>query len=723
MFAAVVLAARGVLWGGLPTAVAAVAFAAARALWGCLPSASAAVMLMAVIPLAHAADRAADAAADTAVPDTLYTVPPIVIEAPRISRAEYDVFKRSGFVAVLDLGERRDRVEDLSTVLSQMVGVRVRRYGGLGNLATMSIRGSSSNQVDVFLDGVPLNDAYMGVTNLGDLPLDGIERVEVYRGFTPPQLGSSAIGGAVNLTTENDARWRTASALPNVEARFSYGSFESTRGALSLWSRSGPVRIFAHGGHLASQGNFTFVDNRGTPENSDDDAEVERTNNDFDSWNALARASATAPVLGDVSLSYTYFRREGGVPGIGSHQSETARSKRERHTAHLLLEPAPLLSERLEIAARGFYHQANEKCNDPKGEIALTRQVTDNDFITVGGQLRSTLRTPRVPLELEMFLEGKNEEFHPESTLPVVKSGPDPRRSSRTAAVTGDLFLTPIGVVLSATGRWQRHTNEFYDPPRFPWLPPTPQGQITIENTSPQFGFRWLASSFVTVKGNWGRYYRQPTFVELFGNTGSVTGSADLEAEEGLNRDIGVVVSRESLWKAQRVFFEVVYLDNDVENLILLFPNSQFTLRPRNIGSARIYGWETSFSSMFGERFRLSGNYTYLNARDTGPIPYYNGNDLPSRPKHEVGVFTDLMLGPWKFTYEFHYIGENYLDPANHMQVPAREIHNLAVKRWLFGGGMSLSAEGRNLTDNQVSDVNGFPLPGRSVFVTLSYQP
>ena len=53
---------------------------------------------------------------------------------------------------------------------------------------------------------------------------------------------------------------------------------------------------------------------------------------------------------------------------------------------------------------------------------------------------------------------------------------------------------------------------------------------------------------------------------------------------------------------------------------------------------------------------------------------------------------------------------------------PREEHPQYRAPLGLFGSGASLTLEGRNLTDNRISDVNGFPLPGRSYFVTLGYR-
>ena len=120
---------------------------------------------------------------------------------------------------------------------------------------------------------------------------------------------------------------------------------------------------------------------------------------------------------------------------------------------------------------------------------------------------------------------------------------------------------------------------------------------------------------------------------------------------------------------------------------------------------------------------QLAGNYTRLESTDTGPIPYYHGNAPPGRPLNDAAVFVDYLARRWKLSYEYHFIGENFLDPANHKLVPSREIHNAALQIMFLSRALSLTLEGRNLTNNRISDVGGYPLPGRSFFVTMTIRP
>ncbi len=633
--------------------------------------------------------------------------------------ARSDVTNRPGFVALVDMRPRAGRVEDLTAVLSQLVGVRVTQYGGLGSFATVSIRGSSSSQVRTFLDGMPIDDPYLGVTNLGDLPLGGVERVEVYRGFSPPQLGGSAIGGAVHLVTRDDGA-RDA-LLSAAEASASAGSFDTRRENGSLFLRPGPVRVFAHGTYERSQGDFEFEDDNGTPYNLDDDEVATRVNNDFEGWNGILRASSDIPRVAEASLAYYHAERENGVPGLGSFQSTTARSERTRQMAQARLEGVPLFADKqLRWWANGFYQRANEQFFDPDRDVSLLAQDTDNTIDSYGGSARVRWLLPVLPAAIEASYLGQKEQFHPVNNLPQPTSGPDRWRHATTWSLGADVYLLKQTLVLTATQRWEENTDEFFDPPRFPWLPPTPQGVATHRTDTPSLGARWQPVAWLAVKANAGRYYRLPTFLELFGNTGSVTGSSTLEPEEGENRDLGVVLNFPRARAFRSLFLEVSRFDNKAENLILFFPNSQYTVKPVNIGSSRIRGWEVSGAAAW-RSLELAAGYTLLDTEDTSEIPYYNGNQLPSRPEDDLNTSLSFTWRVLRATYEFHYMSANWLDQANLREAPSREMHNLAFLVRTPLQGLSFALEGLNLTDERPVDVAGYPLPGRSFYTTLGY--
>ncbi len=656
-----------------------------------------------------------------AIADTIFLLPEIIVEA-KAPGANNELFRRSGFVALIDVGNSKTATKDASSLLSNATGIRVKQYGGLGSFATMSIRGSSSSHVQVYLDGVSLNDPYTGISNLADLALGNVNRIEIYRGFSPVSFGASSIGGAINLVTEKSSPGNQLAIAPDITSEVSAGSFGTRKASLNLHSVIGLAEINCFGGYMKSEGDFTFLDDNATPLNPSDDEIASRLNSDFSRWNFSGGMNVGIPGFERASLNFDGFEREGGVPGIGSNQSSIARIRRRRRITYLRLDPEPVFSNRIHSEFTAFHSWTAEQFDDPQGDISLGKQKTDNRIISYGGNMKGTLFSHSLPLTADLFLESKKERFIPKSYLPDLREGPDRLRKSLTAAISGNLSFFKNRAVLSVGTKHLWSENEFYDEPRFIWMPPTPQGKIKSEYQSPRAGVRIRLGKGFTIKGNIGRHYRTPTFFELFGNIGSVTGDGTLEPEKGLNRDIGAVFSREKLLFLRRLYLETLYFDNEITDLILFFPNSQRTVKPANIGSSRIRGCEFSLSLDLTSSISFSGNYTYMDGKDTSPIPYYNGNELASTPTHETSLAMNFSRRRWGLGWKVHYIGSNFLDRANMEEVPGREIHTLYLETKPFGDRFSIMLEGRNLTDNQIRDVSGFPLPGRNFYLTMEYQ-
>jgi outer membrane receptor protein involved in Fe transport len=64
----------------------------------------------------------------------------------------------------------------------------------------------------------------------------------------------------------------------------------------------------------------------------------------------------------------------------------------------------------------------------------------------------------------------------------------------------------------------------------------------------------------------------------------------------------------------------------------------------------------------------------------------------------------------------------NWLDRANMRETPSRDLHNFTLDVATPLDGLSFTLQGLNLTDERPVDVAGYPLPGRSVYTTLSYR-
>jgi outer membrane cobalamin receptor len=110
-------------------------------------------------------------------------------------------------VSVLTAAElRRLGVRTVGEAIAYLPETVVRAYGGPGSLLSPSIRGSSTAQVLVLLDGVPLNSVLVGSVDLSTIPIDDVERIEVLRGPFSVIYGSGALGGVISIVTRRRAR-------------------------------------------------------------------------------------------------------------------------------------------------------------------------------------------------------------------------------------------------------------------------------------------------------------------------------------------------------------------------------------------------------------------------------------------------------------------------------------------------------------------------------------
>jgi len=130
------------------------------------------------------------------------TLEPVVVTATKTERAPEDVTQS---VTVITADEiKKSGATTPSEAVRKTVGMTVNEYGPRGANSNLSVRGSTSAQVLVLLDGKRLNSPRTGGYNLSDLPvsLDDIERIEIVRGSSSALYGADAVGGVINIITK-----------------------------------------------------------------------------------------------------------------------------------------------------------------------------------------------------------------------------------------------------------------------------------------------------------------------------------------------------------------------------------------------------------------------------------------------------------------------------------------------------------------------------------------
>ncbi|PSL12216.1 vitamin B12 transporter [Marinobacterium halophilum] len=135
-------------------------------------------------------------------------------------------------VTVIDREEiERKQAQTVTELLQQTPGVTVINNGGRGKATSISLRGTSSKQVLVLVDGIKVGSATLGSTSFEHLAIDQIERIEVVRGPRSSLYGSEAIGGVVQIFTRKGTQ--------GFKPRFSVGAGSDDAREVTLGASGG----------------------------------------------------------------------------------------------------------------------------------------------------------------------------------------------------------------------------------------------------------------------------------------------------------------------------------------------------------------------------------------------------------------------------------------------------------------------------------------------------
>jgi outer membrane cobalamin receptor len=638
---------------------------------------------------------------------------------------------RGGSAAVIPLGGAVAADRDLGDLLDRTAGVHVHRYGGLGAFSLASVRGSSSGQVVVCLDGTPVGTSGDGSVNLALLPLASLDRAEVYRGPQTHSFGTAPAAGVINLVSPG------ALTAP-LRLSLGMGSF-GTSVAQGRWGgRSGAASLLLSGSVRQSHGDFSYLDRNGTIfANSADDRIRRRTNNDFSDASLLWKGSYTPDGIrsaggsrADLRLDYTgqVFRRDGGVPGTESVQTRHVRLRNGR-TRHDLRGRLRLLGPAAggayaaggvisaggadpgrAFAEAGIYREtSSERFENRLGEVGLAAAAADTRGDDRGIHLGSGARIP-LRQELRAFLDLRRESLRSTDLLRDA-AGPRQVRHHRTFSLEDHAGFGPLE--LEGAYRWSRAQDDF--------------GQeggarpLHLQEGS-TVGLRWEAAPGWVLKVNRGLMARFPSFSELFGKNGVQEGNPALRPERGIQWDAGVSWSPAGPVRAEWTWFESLLRDR-----IVWLQNSQRTSKAQNLERTWTRGLETSLSGTRGlpweASLELQSSLTWTEARDAGASPAFRGKRLPNLPGFEGYLSALLRRSRTGLRWELSLRSSSFRDRYNTAseRSPASAVHDLSLEQAIRAGAWKARLTVRNLAGKRIEDMDGFPLPGRTALMEVTW--
>jgi outer membrane receptor protein involved in Fe transport len=651
----------------------------------------------------------------------------------------------------IDVEEETDETWlTLENVLESTPSVRVRSFGAAGSPSFLSVRGTDATHTLVLLDGVPLNDAATGFVDLSTVPVSTLGSVTVIRGGHAAGTGPYHPGGVVLLETRDLAPGLHGGASvtlglyplgPNRAVGDGAGlvlrpAREVLRmGAqrrLNLWQSwfGGSFGILASGSWASSSGDFAYLSDNGTVYDLEDDRFGLRTNNEHDSVSALVKLTWLPDMASQLTLSSIFHSTRDGLPGIDV--LPTTRSSLSRSRAHFALSFKRWSDDLMSVPAlegNAFLRLTSIEFVDPLGELALAAtHAVSSDFLAGATLSVHDLRRGGSVLggALEIALEGWRS---------LDRLGGESVDAVRLDAGLGVDVAVPFGrfAILEASA----HASLLHDR-----LKGTGDSDTRLY-LCPRAGLKLMPLAWLHLTTQVAYTHRPPAFMELFGNGGTFRGSPDLRPERGVMADAGLEIALpEAAASNLLLSLRAALFLGTVTDLIVFIQNSQKTMVAQNVDEARLRGLELTSEIGWKGWISVGLGYTLLDPVDRSGIEPYDGLMMPNRPRHDL--YLEARVG--HFGVEISYLMDNisggFVDRVNLDPISTRTIHTLGV-RWepTFAKGLSIDLKwwncGNALVDTSrirsstgmsytrrraIADVDGYPLPGTALFLTLGFR-
>lgn len=633
---------------------------------------------------------------------------------------------------------------NLGEALSGIEGVDVRGNTGKTGGLSVSIRGMSSSDTLILVDGIRQNASGDTTPNgFGSMgngfipPLAAIDHIEVIRGPMSTLYGSDAMGGVVNIITKKDQKqW-----AGNIEAGYGLQENDKFGDTSSLsFNTSGP--IIENTLNLNLRGKVKHRE--GSPVTSLSDTGVSRVPypTETDNYNLGGRLSYNInddnSVFFDASIARQTFDNKDeqlgdlGTTG-GGYRDEMEYNKNQF-----------ILGQRSELSFGTLQSDISYTSTETKGRV-LSYSFENTDDYGDDRKLENNNTIFNSKLMTE-FGSSHSATFGVQYWHSEMKDGIVLAKTGETfkedsyAAFAEDTWQIIDPLALTVGARYEHH-------------------DAFGSHVSPRAYLVWNLDDDWTMKGGVSTGYKTPSLAHLHdgisgvGRRGTVNsyGNPDLDPEESTNYEAGVYYENINNFKANITVF-VSHYKNALSSVEIDSNSTTY----ENIGKAKMRGIEFASSfPIYSDDLTLRVNYTYTDTEQVGGDN--DGAAFGHTAKHMANATLRWQVSPKLNSWlkaEYHGKTPRYTSKRGNLSSTQREIlddrgdiHawtvvNLGASYQIMPD-LKLSGTINNLFDKDFTDVelygsgrsteyagdyfsttratSGYVNPGRNYWVTMSY--
>jgi vitamin B12 transporter len=608
--------------------------------------------------------RAQDAVRSTSADgDQLPEAEPVIVSATRF---DIPLDQSPASVSVIDSQDiEHKQIERVSDALREVPGLAVVQTGTPGQLTSVFMRGLPSQDMQVLLDGIPINQGLAGQFDFANLTTDNVERIEIARGPQSTIYGPRALAGVVQIFTKQ------GTGSPGFTVSEEGGSYDTFRETLQS---DGKIGMF----------DYSIGVSRLDTDNA-------RPNNQYRNTAGIADLGLSLNEQLRVGSLFMYSLSDTGNPNsiFTPKPLDNFLTERWLIGPHVDWKPTDWWEQKLI-----FDYDHERQVNDPNqdGFVGPTRALFRQTQLDYQNDIRPTSWLTLTNGFFFYRVESGQER-------PFVLFGPT-FISDSVKEIAGFLQATVnIDNFIFVAGGRLDHFNQF--------------GDVWTYRVASSYK---IDKTDTTLHSSVATGFSPPSSQDKIFRFNPGTGPlAPLQPEKDFGWDAGI---EQRLWN-RRVTVGATYFHNDLSNVIGF--NGLF--ETLNLGAAETQGVETELRATPIPNLDLRASYTYLEAEktDSANIAQLQGARLPRRPRNEVYVSGSyLWCKKFRTTIEAKWVNAreeiNFGGP--NFDIEDYNFVNFAAE-YEISPHMSIFGRVDNLTGEHYAEVFGFPALGTAAYAGM----
>ena len=647
-------------------------------------------------------------------------------------------------ITVINGKDLQGRSVSLETILDKTIGLKVGQTGGLGSSSRIIVHGLEGNRIQILWDGIPMSTSD-GTFSLDEIPIDIIERIEVYKSIIPARFGCDGLGGAVNIVTKEFS-------TDYLDASYELGSYQTHKGSVfsrKNFPKSG-ILLGAGGYYTSAKNDYSFR----VPER--ENLLVKRDHDRFRSYMLKGKVAFTKLWFDEISTEFGYYNRFNEIQGVLKN-IQHAENKSGMFMLENKLIKSGILNNRLNFESHfslshttnnfvdtarvnhdfegNIYpspngqgetgdvpHNSNDKGLEINERINLDYKLSTNHSLNLNTLINYAQRQP-------------NDDIASQHAGFIIGGFPS-KKTSIVSGLTWEAKLFGRKLTNMFSAKYFHLHSEIEDLTSYEMI----EAPKKKSNTTSQIG--WIeAMKYEPFRGfhlkvSYQRSIRLPNSQELFGDGIITFPAAGLKPEKSHNFNLGFLIDKNDVLGLSRLQFEVNGFYMQVSDMIKLM-KQHMAAGYVNAEKVHIKGIETELKLDISPTVYAYGNLTYQDVRDV--LDYLPGTHAPNPTKglrlpnipylfanFGAEYHSDRLFKNWyvkafwdgKFTEEFFYFWE--LTELLKRRIPRSFVNDIGLLL-TYKNKYSIALECHNLMNKEVWDQFRQPLAGRTFHLKFRY--